>query len=569
MKFFDTIKSSIAFVKPYFGFSRPNLSKTLTLIASFLTPILEVVVVNIGNKFVLREEREEQSELDINDRVNLFVTGFVLFSLSYSIRYSLDRYLIESLKKSIKIDHTNKLLNKNDKFLIGSSVVENPIVSLQEVTIGNRIDTFVESFVPTIITQSGEMISICANLYYMSQATKSFSAPTYALTFAIFAGGINFKLDKLIASYTNDELETSSMLLSRTAFTESNKDSITLTGGLRFEQNLITEKLKLREEQTASFAKTVFASTFANLVLVNSAVCFFDVLLPSHLIKSNTKYLNNLTAMLTVSSQRLAEIYNKKYPQLGANLDTLEAFIVSYEKWIKLTGSNYLLQSFESKSLILKDFSVSFSNNITYDNSVLYNVNLHLKPAVYRLLGESGCGKTTILKALVNCWPFVKGQIDYPSAEENICFIPQKICIPPKATLMEIMLYPRLFNSFLEKIEDKVVISIMNELGISKYNDALYSRKINWEAILSGGEKQKIAIIGAILKHPDLLILDEVAANLDESSKNTAYRIIKHYLPKTTIIYIDHRPVKTIEDYTLEIIDHNLQVNYVGDVSDY
>lgn len=58
---------------------------------------------------------------------------------------------------------------------------------------------------------------------------------------------------------------------------------------------------------------------------------------------------------------------------------------------------------------------------------------------------------------------------------------------------------------------------------------------------LSGGQLQRIAIARALLKKPDVLILDEATANLDMNSEEKMLENIKNYLPNCTVIFITHR----------------------------
>ena len=107
-------------------------------------------------------------------------------------------------------------------------------------------------------------------------------------------------------------------------------------------------------------------------------------------------------------------------------------------------------------------------------------------------------------------------------------------------------------------------MNLMREMNLSKHIDQLNCKDIHWSFILSGGEKQKIAIIGAVVKNPKLLILDEITTNLDKISKSHVYKLLKKCLHDTTVIYTDHQPIIGLEDYILSICDHDLQVSATG-----
>ena len=62
----------------------------------------------------------------------------------------------------------------------------------------------------------------------------------------------------------------------------------------------------------------------------------------------------------------------------------------------------------------------------------------------------------------------------------------------------------------------------------------------NWAVRLSGGEAKKTQIVSAIIKKPDILILDEIFTGLDPKSKVIIQRMLKKYLPNTLILVVDH-----------------------------
>jgi ABC-type uncharacterized transport system fused permease/ATPase subunit len=93
------------------------------------------------------------------------------------------------------------------------------------------------------------------------------------------------------------------------------------------------------------------------------------------------------------------------------------------------------------------------------------------------------------------------------------------------------------------------------------------AENINWNERLSGGEKQKIAIIRAILNNPTFIIMDEATSALDRQNKQIMYKMIKEYiskLEKYIIIYTDHGLVEDFADSTLEISGQNLE--YYNDI---
>ncbi len=76
------------------------------------------------------------------------------------------------------------------------------------------------------------------------------------------------------------------------------------------------------------------------------------------------------------------------------------------------------------------------------------------------------------------------------------------------------------------KIDDKAVDSIADQLDEVK----------DWEQVLSGGQKKKVALISALIEQPEILVLDEVFAGMDPGSVINSQGMIKKYLPESTLI---------------------------------
>src|SRR5690606_9773091 len=85
---------------------------------------------------------------------------------------------------------------------------------------------------------------------------------------------------------------------------------------------------------------------------------------------------------------------------------------------------------------------------------------------IYKLLGESGVGKTTFLRAITNKWNYIEGVVTFPeNSNGNLYFIPQKAFIP-KGTMIEILTYPLKPSELIEKLKLRKLFE--NESQMSK-----------------------------------------------------------------------------------------------------
>ncbi len=170
------------------------------------------------------------------------------------------------------------------------------------------------------------------------------------------------------------------------------------------------------------------------------------------------------------------------------------------------------------------------------DGSKLLDVaNLTLQTGARLLItGDSGRGKTTLLRALAGLWPSGAGSITLP-AGKKLLFIPQRPYLP-LLSLREIVTYPDAPENF----SDAAIAEALQQVGLATLVPALDAAG-PWAQSLSPGEQQKLAFARILLHKPDILLLDEVTASLDESAEAQLYETLLAALPDATIISTGHR----------------------------
>lgn len=190
-------------------------------------------------------------------------------------------------------------------------------------------------------------------------------------------------------------------------------------------------------------------------------------------------------------------------------------------------------------SVILKNVSKKFDKI-----NALYETNAHIKEGEFTVfVGPSGCGKTTTLRLIAGLENVTTGVITIndkdvtwlPPASRKIAMVFQNYALYPHLTAYENLKYP-LDLLKLSKIEKNRII---NETAEKLEITDLLNRK---PSQLSGGQKQRVAIGRAIVRKPEVFLLDEPLSNLDARLRETMRNYIRkiHNQLKKTTIYVTH-----------------------------
>ncbi|MDR9100377.1 ABC transporter ATP-binding protein/permease [Burkholderia multivorans] len=150
------------------------------------------------------------------------------------------------------------------------------------------------------------------------------------------------------------------------------------------------------------------------------------------------------------------------------------------------------------------------------------------------VVGKSGSGKSTFMRALAGLWPFGDGAIDAPVGA-RMMFVPQSSYLPI-GTLKAALAYPSAPDAF----GDDACRDALRACHLEDYVDRL-DETAHWTRVLSPGEQQRLAGARVLLHKPDFLFLDEATSALDGDNEARLYRLFAERLPKAAIVSIAHR----------------------------
>jgi putative ATP-binding cassette transporter len=187
----------------------------------------------------------------------------------------------------------------------------------------------------------------------------------------------------------------------------------------------------------------------------------------------------------------------------------------------------------EDAAIRLRDVSVALSDGTVVVDDADVTVQFGEKVLVS---GESGTGKSTLVRAIAGLWPWGEGEIELKTGAK-LFLMPQKPYIP-LGTLRRAVTYPRAAEDF----DDKQVAAALEMVGLGHLVDKLDDENAAWDRTLSGGEQQRLAFARLFLHKPDIVVMDEATSALDPESQAMLMEKLAELMPKTAIISVGHRP---------------------------
>jgi putative ABC transport system ATP-binding protein/putative ATP-binding cassette transporter len=277
---------------------------------------------------------------------------------------------------------------------------------------------------------------------------------------------------------------------------------------------------------TFILAPRILAGELEIGVSAQAGVAFQSILISLGLIVSQFDQLSALAAAVT----RLFHLQNKLENQTtSTTINWVEDSYISFQ--------NVTLKTPDSQKLIVEDLSFT----LTEGQSLL-------------IIGKSGVGKTSLLRALAGLWHEGTGTIICPRT--HLLFLPQRPYMV-LGNLRHQLLYPHLDTTvtddeLLEVLQQVNLLSII-ERGIKL--DAIE----DWGRVLSVGEQQRLAFARLLLHSPQYAILDEATSALDEDNQRALYELLQ----TTNIAYISVGHRSSLRDFHNHVLELQSMGNFL------
>lgn len=491
--------------------------KILTLISvllSQLSALTDIFIIAIFSVLIA----EQYTTLNfVNSTLNFFVENKILIVFLVSFRYvflymqKTILYKIElSVNKNLKIHILKEIFDKRN-YSVSDSYYFINIISM-------HVSFFFSSFA-SFLNNLLQIVIYSAYLFFADINTVF----VFGTGILILVFPIKKILDKA-RQFMHESFEKGQ---------ESNKEVERVVDNL-----LLIKILKKDDYELDRFANTIQDYIFNiynnfKFGVINSFLPSFFTLFMLSIILALTSYAKSLTLDFIGVTLRLFQSLSN----LTTSINQIINSHVHIEKFYEIEKNKEVENTNNFK--ITNGDNIGFNNvSFKYLNSeinIFEDTTFKIKKNTHTVItGPNGSGKSTLLGLIAGVF--------YPNSGEVYSFSNKFGYIGATPLIFNSTLRENIMYGNELEVKDDQIIEILKLLQTFKEEQNYDLSNIISNKTLSSGQMQKIAFVRALIARPDILLLDEATSNLDESSKDTVFDILKNL--KITIINSTHDPYK-------------------------
>ena len=228
-------------------------------------------------------------------------------------------------------------------------------------------------------------------------------------------------------------------------------------------------------------------------------------------------------------------------------------------------NSNIIISEINaSNAIIIRDFTKTFKKFKAVDNA-----NITVKTGIiHGFIGPNGSGKTTAIKCLISAMIETTGDLIIHGkrswtvdAKKQVGYIPEAARFPKRITTYDYLVSMGQISGLTSKLAKEKTEIILKELDLWKFK----KRNPN---DYSSGMKKKVLLAQSLLNNPNVLILDEPAANLDPTARTELFNDLKKLRDEGKTIFISSHILSELQNLADEVTVLNYsKVVYTGSVN--
>ena len=535
-------------LKHLFVYSQQQKTKTKRgIVYSILNKLFDLappVLIGIAIDIVVEGNESFLASVGIPDRrrqlVILAILTFIIWGLESLFDYLSAvtwRGISQDIEHNLRTETFENVLSLDMKYFENKSSGRLMAILNDDV---NQLERFLDTGANKLLQTATTVIVIGGTFLYISPLIATFAF--IPIPIIIFG---SFKFTSTIASRyesIRESIETLNSNLSNSISGILNVKSFT-----RETKELDRIESSSNEVRSANYHAIKLSAAFIPIIRVAILFGFTATLLIGGFLALDGEIKVATYSVLLFITQRLL------WPltELGDTFDLYQRAMASFNRIFSLKNEtsdigngNIEFKKLE-KNIELRDVSFSYVDNF----NVLNNVNLTINAGqTTAIVGSTGSGKSTLIKLLLRLYEINNGSISYDSnslkeielssLREKIGLVSQDVFLF-EGTVIENIAYGDLNASESEvwnAAQKSEADEFINNLP-QKENTIVGERGQK----LSGGQRQRISIARAILKNPEILILDEATSSVDNETEAAIQRSLDILKKNRTVIVIAHR----------------------------
>jgi len=517
------------------------------IIYSVLNKIFDLappVLIGIAIDIVVEGSDSFIGNLGYSDRrqqlIVLAVLTFIIWGLESAFDYIAAvtwRNISQDIEHSLRTDAFNNVLGLDLAFFENKSSGRLMAILNDDV---NQLETFLDNGANRLVQTATTVLVIGGTFLYISPLVAVFAFIPIPI---IIFGSLRFT-NRIAERYTKirNDIENLNANLSNSitgiltvkSFNREKKESERIT-------------LSSNEVKSANYHAIRLSAAFIPIIRIAILFGFTATLLIGGFLALDGEIKVATYSVMLFITQRLL------WPltELGVIFDSYQKAMASFRRIINLKNTtptidngNEKLTSF-NKKIEISNLNFDYVKNFPVLNDISIDIN---KGQTTAIVGSTGSGKSTLIKLILRLYDSTSGEIKFDgknirdleldSLRNKIGLVSQDIFLF-EGTVFENIAYGNL-DAKEEEVWEAAKLSESDKfinLLPNKENTIVGERGQK----LSGGQRQRISIARAILKNPEILILDEATSAVDNETEAAIQRSINTLKEGRTVIAIAHR----------------------------
>ena len=535
-------------LRDLFNYAREQDTKVRRgIIYSILNKIFDLappILIGIAIDIVVEGSDSFIGNLGYSDRrqqlIILAVLTFIIWGLESAFDYIAAvtwRNISQDIEHSLRTDAFNNVLGLDLAFFENKSSGRLMAILNDDV---NQLETFLDNGANRLVQTATTVLVIGGTFLYISPLVAVFAFIPIPI---IIFGSLRFT-NRIAERYTKirNDIENLNANLSNSitgiltvkSFNREKKESERIT----FSSN---------EVKSANYHAIRLSAAFIPIIRIAILFGFTATLLIGGFLALDGEIKVATYSVMLFITQRLL------WPltELGVIFDSYQKAMASFRRIINLKNTtptidngNEKLTNF-NKKIEISNLNFEYVKNFPVLNDISININ---KGQTTAIVGSTGSGKSTLIKLILRLYDSTAGEIKFDgknirdleldSLRNKIGLVSQDIFLF-EGTVFENIAYGNL-DAKDEEVWEAAKLSESDKfinLLPNKENTIVGERGQK----LSGGQRQRISIARAILKNPEILILDEATSAVDNETEAAIQRSINALKEGRTVIAIAHR----------------------------